>query len=145
MPAKGQIADLENHRALLAEKVANYTRLLEEVQKKHDAIVIALEVIGQSKPASAWRGKPDLDIDPDALAGKPLKAAVLFIAEQSGGVMHVSPARRLLVKAGILREGQYGSNRINSAIRELNRFKRVGRGKYLLTASHADDESNDNG
>lgn len=63
-----------------------------------------------------------------------IREELLLIAARSNNILKVTPARKLLVKAGLLSEGQSGSNKVNEILYKMNEFERVGRGKYHLVS-----------
>ena len=72
-----------------------------------------------------------LDILPDELRGSPLEDALIFIAERNDGILPSTPARELLVEAGVLRGNQTG-NALWLALDRSDRFTRESKGRYRL-------------
>ena len=124
---------LQEIRVRLERKVERLARQYEETKKQYESVVIAMGLLTDPSTKGFSDGKTSIEVD--ELAGKTLKQALLYVAEKHGGVLSVTPARKFLIEAGVVRNGQSGSNRINSTLMEMAEFERVSRGKYRLAGN----------
>ena len=137
MPKINPITENEivSHMERLSVRVARYTRFLKDAQDRHDALALALDTIKGPSVAKTSTGSR---ISIEEVAGKSVQEVLLLIARKHGGELKVSPARRLLVEAELLADGQIGSNRLNAIIYKMSEFEHVGRGLYRLENEKSD-------
>lgn len=121
---------LQDLKLYLGAKVERLARQHAEAKRQYTAVVTSLELLA-SGPNSTRR-KTELQVKASEVVGKKLKEALRYIAEKCDGAIHVTPVRKLLIEAKVLRNGQSGSNRISSVLIEMPEFKRISRGKYRL-------------
>ena len=122
---------LEEIKINLEAKVARLSRQHDQTKKQYEAVTTALELLSGSKGNE--RQARGIGTEPEEIAGKTLKEALLHIAGRCDGTLRVTPARKLLVDAQVLLNGQSGSNRINATLGEMPEFERTDRrGTYRL-------------
>ena len=122
---------------LIREKMESLTRKIERLQialeaatRERDALATTLDVFQSTQPKRTHRSMA-LDISPEELRGKPLEDALIFIAERNDGIVPSTPARELLVEAGVLRGNQTG-NALWLPLDRSERFARKSKGRYRL-------------
>ena len=122
---------------LIREKMESLSRTIERLQKtvddaqrKRDALALTLQVFQPAPPKRTSRTAA-LDISADELRGRPLEEALIFIAERNDGVLPSTPAREVLIEAGVLRGLQTG-NALWLALDRSERFTRESKGRYRL-------------
>ena len=134
---------LEDLQALYGAKIDRLSRQLDEAKKDYDSVVRTLELLavasGKSQPING------IGVEASEVEGKPLKEALLYIARKCDGILKVSPARKVLVEAEVVRNGQIGSNRISTTLQEMSEFERVRRGQYRLIDEAPENEESDSG
>ena len=114
----------------LAKKIERLQALLEAATRERDALSMTLAIFQPPPPKSVQR-KMSLDVSPDELRGKALNDALIIIAERNDGVLPSTPAREMLVEAGVLRGSQTG-NALWLALDRSKRFTRESKGRYRL-------------
>ena len=122
----------------LSRKIERIKANLEAAQREHDALGTTMSIFTPAEPKRSKRHL-DLDITADTLRGKSLDDALMIIAEHNNGVVPSTPARELLVEAGVL-QGNYARNTLWAALDRSDRFERESKGRYRLVD---DDESVD--
>ncbi len=125
-----EVSRLQEIRARLEAKVERLSRQYGEAKKQHESVVTALELLAD--PSTKGFRESEIRIEIGEVQGKTLKQALLYVAEKCGGTLKVTPARKFLIDADVVRNGQSGSNRINTALMEMAEFERIRRGKYRL-------------
>jgi len=71
-------------------------------------------------------------ISPSKLHGLTHEQAVIKIAKNNGGIVRTQAAKRLMIRAGIMRETKNSTNMTHNAIKRTNKFERVSPGVYRL-------------
>jgi len=61
--------------------------------------------------------------------------AVIAIAKYNGGIVRTQEAKRLMIKAGIMKQSKNSTNMAHNAINRTDKFERVSPGEYRLKAS----------
>ena len=115
----------------LTRKVDRMRATLEDAERRRDALALTLQHFQKPSPSAKPRRATTLDIDPDDLHGKTLDEALIYIAEQNGGIVPSTAARHVLTEAGVLTGSQVG-NRLWSALDHSERFTRESKGRYRL-------------
>ena len=121
---------LQEIRSRLEAKVERLSQQYKEAKRKYESVVTALELLADNpskKPPVS-----EIAVENSEVAGKTLKEALLYIAEKCDGVLKVTPVRKFLIEADVVRNGQSGSNRLNATLGEMPEFERVSRGRYRL-------------
>ena len=122
----------------LSRKIERLKANLEAAQREHDALETTMSIFTPAEPKRLKRNL-DLDITADTLRGESLDDALMTIAEHNHGVVASTPARELLVEAGVL-HGNNTGNTLWAALDRSDRFERESKGRYRLID---DDESVD--
>ena len=126
-----EIPRLQEIRARLEAKVERLSRQYGEAKKQYESVVTALELLAD--PSTKGFRESEIRIEISEVSGKTLKQALLYVAEKCDGVLKVTPVRKFLIEADVVRNGQSGSNRINNTLMEMTEFERISRGKYRLS------------
>jgi hypothetical protein len=66
------------------------------------------------------------------LRGLTHEQAVIKLAKHNGGILRTQDAKRLMIKAGIMRETKNSTNMAHNAIKRTDMFERVSPGEYRL-------------
>ena len=66
------------------------------------------------------------------LRGLSQAQAVIAIAKHNGGIVKAQDAKRIMIRAGILRETKNSTNIVHNAIIRGEKFERTGRGEFRL-------------
>jgi hypothetical protein len=66
------------------------------------------------------------------LRGMTHKEAVVAIAKKNNGIVRSQDAKRLMIRAGIMRETRNSSRMVHNAIKGTNLFDSIGPGEYRL-------------
>ncbi len=121
---------LQEIKSRLEAKVHKLERQYAEAKRQYDSVVTSLELLADnpSKRSQAT----GIGVEVSEIAGKKLKEALLYIAEKGDGLLKVTPVRKILVEAEVLKNGQSGSNRISSTLIDMPEFERLSRGQYRL-------------
>lgn len=114
---------------------------LRAVRDEADADLAALERVAELRKRSPQRqARQELSTDPEALAGLSVLEAAIRIAKDHDGMLVSTPARELMVKAGVLDDTRASSTVLYAALNESGRFEKSGkRGEYALVEEHEDD------
>ena len=115
----------------LTRKVDRIRTTLKEVERRRDALAITLQHFLKPSPTTKRRRVTMLEVEPAELQGKTLDEALIYIAEQNGGIVPSTAARHVLTEAGVLTGRQIG-NRLWVALDRSDRFERVAKGRYRL-------------
>lgn len=91
------------------------------------------------RPASPYTA----NVAVEDVAGLSVDDSLILIGKRNGNVLKVTPARRLLVEAGVVEEGQGGRTAVNHAIQRLGRRLKRTRIKGTYEVVDADEEAND--
>jgi len=104
-------------------------RPLHQLDKEIEGITITLGLVLQGSHVST---SESTNFPLEKLRGLSHKKAVLVIARQNGGVITAQDAKRIMIQAGVLKEGKNSTHMVHNAIISSEKFDRVGRGEYRL-------------
>ena len=76
------------------------------------------------------------------LRGMTHSDAVIAIAKHNGGTVRAQDAKRLMIKAGIMKETKNSTNMTHNAILRTERFDRIGPGEFRLKELPPDHPNN---
>ena len=122
-----QLKDLE---AKLSEKRDAAARRLESFENDLTALRRTISIIepGQQGKAS----NQDIGVTVAEIESMTQLNALVYIAQKNNNQLHVTPARHLLLEAGLLTNTDTASSVINTTISRSGKFDPVKRGVYQL-------------
>lgn len=97
-----------------------------------------------SGPSTPTLQQALLDFNAARLRGLTQTQAIEAIAMSNGGFVKAQEAKRLMIKAGIMKPTKNATNMTYSVIRRSDLFERVGPGKYRLKGFKQADEGEGN-
>jgi hypothetical protein len=122
---------LLEHRKNLLEKREQLARPLLEVDELIEHVDATLKSI--QKPAASFTVAISVVEFPIAkLRGLTQVQALTVIAKHYGGTLKAQEAKRLLIRAGVMRETKNSTNTIHAVIRRSDKFDAVRPGEYRL-------------
>jgi hypothetical protein len=121
---------LLEHRKSLFEKRENLARPLREVDELIEHVDATLRSI--QKPAVSVTATVTVDFPIGKLRKLTQVQALTVIAKHYGGTFKAQEAKRLLIKAGVMRETKNSTNIIHAVIVRSEKFERVRPGEYRL-------------
>jgi hypothetical protein len=122
---------LTDHRKDLLEKRDRLLRPLEELDKEIEHVTATLRSIQKTNTVSF----PKEELFPIAKLRKLTQVqALVVIAKHNNGIVRAQEAKRLLIKAGVMRQTKNSTNIIHAVILRSEKFERVRPGEYRLKA-----------
>ena len=122
-------------RDLIRELRATSDRLKGELKTvEYDIAVLnrAIAIFEKPEPTKRMRRQTYMNVSPDELRGKGVEEAAVTIAEQNNGLLVSTPARELLIEAGVLTVKQ-SNYMLWETLKGSNRFEPTGqRGRWKL-------------
>lgn len=82
-------------------------------------------------------GEVMVTIPTSKLKGLSHSEAVVAIAKYNGGIVRTQEAKRLMIKAGIMKDTENSTNMAHNAINRIDKFERIGPGEYRLKSDPA--------
>lgn len=127
--SKYQYQDLEELRDAVAQRVSRLRAELQETDKKLQAIITTMELLG--------RGSVETEAQADSylkqFRGLTHVQALAKVARDSGNNrFKITDATKLLVAAGLIKSKKNASNIVFSDIQRSEKFRRVAPGEYEL-------------
>jgi hypothetical protein len=133
------VAYLTDHRKDLLEKRERLMRPLQELDQEIEHVTATLRSIQKPRELA----KPSLAVPADFPLGKLRKLtqvqALVVIAKHNDGIIRAQEAKRLLIKAGVMRETKNSTNIIHAVIVRSEKFERVRPGEYRLKESETEN------
>ena len=111
---------------------SNLVRVKEELQ----AVSKTLDLLEEKRIKPGQR--VNLGVRPEELKGLTHLEALVYIAVKNNNILKTSPARLLLIEAGLLRQGKNSSRTLYLAVDRSDRFESVKRGEYRVCAERLD-------
>jgi hypothetical protein len=127
---------LTDHRKALLERREKLYRPLQELDQEIEHIDGTLRSL--QKPAVSVTATVSFDFPIGKLRKLTQVQALMVIANHYGGTFKAQEAKRLLIKAGVMRETKNSTNVIHAVIIRSEKFERVRPGEYRLKST---DES----
>ena len=123
---------VEYKRELVARREL-FLQPLQNVEKEIEHVTATITSL-QRKPGPAASFKLSISVDfPIAkLRGKTQVQALVAIANHNNGIVRAQEAKRLLIRAGVMRETKNSTNIIHAVILRSEKFERVRPGEYRL-------------
>jgi hypothetical protein len=123
------IAYLADHRKDLLEKRERLMRPLQELDQEIEHVTATLRSIQKTQ---ALGDLPKEDFPIGKLRKLTQVQALVVIAKHNDGIVRAQEAKRLLIKAGVMRETKNSTNIIHAVILRSEKFERVRPGEYRL-------------
>ena len=136
------IEQLIEHRKQLSASVEEMEEEIEHVS----ATIASLQKRAANAPITpaplpALRPSPVESMPIAKLRGLTQVQALVTIARHNEGIVRAQEAKRLLIRAGVMRETKNSTNIIHAVILRSEKFDRVRPGEYRLRESASDSES----
>ncbi|MFZ0418378.1 MAG: hypothetical protein WAM04_09740 [Candidatus Sulfotelmatobacter sp.] len=128
---------LTDHRKSLLEKRERLYRPLQEVDQEIEHIDGTLRSL--QRPAVTVTGTITIDFPIGKLRKLTQVQALMVIANHYGGTFKAQEAKRLLIRAGVMRETKNSSNIIHAVIVRSEKFEKVRPGEYRLKTAPANN------
>ncbi len=120
---------LSEHKKDLLERRERLMRPVQELDQELEHVDATLRSIQKTHTLSF----PKEDFFPVAKLRKLTQVqALTVIAKHNGGIVRAQEAKRLLIKAGVMRETKNSTNIIHAVILRSEKFERVRPGEYRL-------------
>ncbi len=124
---------LDRQQAELQKQVDEVNRNLESVSRTLELLELAdNEPIPQPRPLTTAYGSPTDSIDIASLRGMRQVDALKKIAEHGSGQVRTAIAKRLFLRAGLIKNPKNANNILFSVIQRSGLFERVEPGVYRL-------------
>lgn len=125
---------LNDHKKKLLERRERLILPLQEIDQEIEHVTATLRSL--QKPIIRVAGLDFTVATPDFPLAKLRKLtqvqALVVIAKHNGGMVRAQEAKRLLIKAGVMRETKNSTNIIHSVIIRSEKFEKVRPGEYKL-------------
>lgn len=122
---------LTKHRKDLLEQRERLMRPVQELDQEIEHLTATLRSITKTHAQSPFFPKEDLF--PIAKLRKLTQVqALVAIAKHNEGIVRAQEAKRLLIKAGVMRQTKNSTNIIHAVIVRSEKFERVRPGEYQL-------------
>jgi hypothetical protein len=140
-PHASAIQELNRERERLRTELESVNQRSIDIEVTLTGLDLAIEVLagpGRSK----GRTRPALRVVPKEIVGMGLLEAAIFIAKRNLDVFKFTAARRIMVEAGLLEDGNAGSAALYKAVSESDRFEKPEglRGQYRLVEPAPESE-----
>ena len=124
--------DIRSDLVKVNKRIERIRATLDEAEQIREALKRTLDFYFQSpsKPLS----RAHKDVGPDDLRDMKLKEAVSYLAERNAGEFYSTPARDLLIEAGVIRE-ENSKQTVYQLLSTWEAFESVRRGVYRLVES----------
>ena len=128
------------------DTIDELSRLIDHLHAERDRAETRLQQIGDEISAveqtidiyrrrgSKLPAEPLPNVNAGEFRGLSQLDALILIANKHGGRFKVSPARKLMVEAGLFKNPDNASGAIHTVIQRSDRFERVKKGTYRLIA-----------
>jgi len=123
---------LIEHRKDLLEKRERMYKPLQELDQEIEHVDATLRSIQKPGPAVRFTATLTVDFPIAKLRKLTQVQALTVIAKHYGGTFKAQEAKRLLIKAGVMRETKNSTNTIHAVIRRSEKFDPVRPGEYRL-------------
>lgn len=139
---------LADHKKKLLEKRERLVLPLQEIEQEIEHVTATLRSLQRPAPAPLPKGDINFSAIQDFPIGKLRKLtqvqALVQIANHFGGIVKAQEAKRLLIRAGVMRETKNSTNIIHAVIIRSEKFEKVRPGEYKLkedTSNKPKDDS----
>lgn len=126
---------LDQHKRDLLAKRESLLKPLQQVDEELAHVTATIMSLQRSVQKSVSpEPVPFSEFPVGKLHGLTQVQALVVIAKSNDGIIRAQEAKRLLIKAGIMRETKNSTNIIHAVIIRSDKFERVGTGVYRLKA-----------
>jgi hypothetical protein len=128
------VAQLQAEEKVLREKLEKLRKPIIQAEEdlQHILGTIAFYQRNRGSDFGHITGEMSLLVQEPKLRGMTHSQAVVAIAKQNGGVVRAQDAKRMMIKAGIMRQTKNSTNMTHNAILRTDLFDRVGPGEFRL-------------
>jgi hypothetical protein len=129
----------------LGELEAKRNRLVQDVEKEIEHVRATITSLrgGTAPPAEQSETLPFVAEFPvSRIRNMTQVQALVTIAKHNDGVIRAQEAKRLLIKAGVMRETKNSTNIIHAVILRSEKFERIRPGEYRLKESSPKVDAN---
>jgi hypothetical protein len=123
---------LTEHRKNLLEKREMMYKPLQDLDRQIEHVDATLRSIQKVGPPAGFTATITVDFPIGKLRKLTQVQALTVIAKHYGGTFRAQEAKRLLIKAGVMRETKNSTNTIHAVIRRSEKFDPVRPGEYRL-------------
>lgn len=123
---------LTEHRKNLLERREKLFKPLQELDQEIEHVDATLRSIQKPGPAVSFTAVLTVDFPISKLRNLTQVQALVVIAKHYGGTFKAQEAKRLLIRAGVMRETKNSTNTIHAVIRRSEKFNPVRPGEYRL-------------
>lgn len=124
---------LTDHRKSLLERRERLMRPVQELDQEIEHVTATLRSIQKTNTLSF----PKEELFPIAKLRKLTQVqALVVIAKHNEGIVRAQEAKRLLIKAGVMRQTKNSTNIIHAVILRSEKFERVRPGEYRLKSEN---------
>lgn len=117
--------------SLKADMVTRRDQLVREIEYLEGTIALLRSATPQNEVQPTQLTMP-MEFPVGKLRNLTQKQAVITIAKYLGGTIRTQDAKRLMIRAGIMRDTKNSTNITHNTIVHSERFERVGPGEYRL-------------
>jgi len=133
METKDVVDYLQNYGKQLLEKRERLMRPLQELDQEIEHVSATVRALQKTNPSYP---RVDPQLTEEFPIGKLRRLtqvqALIVIAKHYNGTIRAQEAKRLLIKAGVMRETKNSTNIIHSVILRSDKFSRIAPGEYRL-------------
>jgi hypothetical protein len=131
---------LTEHRKNLLERREKLYKPIQELEQEIEHVDGTLRSL--QKPAVTVTASISFDFPVGQLRKLTQVQALMVIAKHYGGTFKAQEAKRLLIKAGVMRETKNSTNIIHAVIVRSEKFEKVRPGEYRLKTAPANNAGN---
>ena len=123
---------MEHKRELIARREI-LLRPLQDIEKDIEHVTATITSLQRKAgPAVGFNVSISTEFPIATLRGKTQVQALVAIAHHNKGIVRAQEAKRLLIRAGVMRETKNSTNIIHAVILRSDKFERVRPGEYRL-------------
>jgi hypothetical protein len=142
------INELRVKEKLLREKLEDLRKPIQQVEKDLQHILGTIEFYERNGSNTFVENAESVvvavkTIPLSRLQGLTHSEAVVAIAKYNGGVVRAQDAKRMMIKAGIMKQTKNSTNMTHNAIIRTDRFDRIAPGEYRLKSEPSKDKKDE--
>ena len=123
---------LTQHKKELLAQRERLMAPLQQLDQEIEHITATMRSLQKPKPAVGFTATLTVDFPIGKLRNLTQVQALTAIAKHHGGTFKAQEAKRLLIRAGVMRETKNSTNIIHAVILRSEKFERVRPGEYRL-------------
>jgi hypothetical protein len=123
---------LIDHKKQLLEKREQFVRPLQELDQEIEHVSATILSLQRKMQPASFTASVTGDFPIAKLRGKTQVQALVVIAKHYDGIVRAQEAKRLLIRAGVMRQTKNSTNVIHAVIIRSEKFERVRPGEYRL-------------